>query len=189
MPNPAVDQLNPVPGDRGVAHPRASWPVRRVAVVVLAGSIAAALPTLAGGASPPLIPKAARYVGTTSSGTVARIFVSRNGGRIGYTIFANLGCENGAGLTRMYWTTEGEAAADYSILPGRDGSFMLNSSNLFELTDGNWGNAAARFAGRFRTSRLVSGTFSSRVDYFDASGKPLTRCSSGNLTWKAKRTR
>jgi hypothetical protein len=157
-----------------------------IVVLVLAASLSPAVFAAISGIAPP-IPKSARYTGTNSQGKTVKIFVSKKGKRVGYTMFVDLPCANGAVVSEISWTTEGQFYDDYWIRPRRDGRFALNSSNSFTTSDGGRGDARAEFKGRFRSKRIVAGTFRGRIDYVDAAGNPWTSCDTSLLTWLAKK--
>ncbi len=154
-------------------------------VVLLAG--AAALATAAPAASP-LIPKSAVYAGKNSQSKPIKIFVSKQGKRIGYTIHVKLECANGSSFP-TYWTTEGRFYKDYWIRPKQNGTFSLKSHN--ELTDENDSiyKARAEINGRFVSSKLVTGRFRGHMDSFYSDGTPFTQCDTGAVSWSAKRTK
>ena len=117
-------------------------------VAALAALSSAALVAAAPAAAPKLPPKAT-YAGKNSQKKPAKVFVSEQGKRIGYTMNVNLPCANGSSASGVYWTTEGKFYGDYWIRPKANGWFALNSAN-----DGKWDGgtykASARFAGRSR---------------------------------------
>jgi hypothetical protein len=159
--------------------------VKRPIVAAVAAFSSAALVAAAPAAAPKL-PLKATYAGKNSHKKPAKVFVSEQGKRIGYTMNVNLPCANGNSVAGVYWTTEGKFYRDYWIRPKANGSFALNSAN-----DGTWNGgtykAWARFAGRFTSSAKTTGTFRGHIDYYNADGSLLTKCDTGPVTWSATR--
>jgi hypothetical protein len=157
--------------------------VRFAFLLLSAAALLAAVTVTAGAA----IPKKATYVGRTSQKLVAAIFVSRNGTRVGFTIFVTARCTNGTTMTGLSWSTEGKWEKDYWIRPKANGSFASNDGNTFATTDGGQGRASAVFKGRFKTARLVAGTLRGHIEYRSAEGRVTYTCDTGLLTWTARR--
>ncbi len=162
--------------------------MRRGILTGFAALACVAVFAVAAPAAAPLIPKSAVYTGKTSQGKVAKIFVSKQGKRIGYTIHVELLCTNG-GTDKTYWTTEGPFYKRFWIRPKRNGTFSLKSSNEVKLETGDTLKARAEFSGRFKSRRLVAGRFRGHGDWFNADGTPYTQCDTGPITWSAKRTK
>jgi hypothetical protein len=156
-------------------------------LLVAAAACAALAITSVAPAAAPTIPLQATYSGKNSHGKVAKVTVSKQGKRVGYTMYVNLPCNNNGGnVPGIYWTTEGKFNKDYWIRPRPNGTFSLASSNTAKWNKGTF-KARAQFAGRFVTSSVVSGTFRGHIDYYDTAGKLLYRCDTGGVTWTAKR--
>ena len=148
-------------------------------VACLSITLAAAAPAAA-----PKIPLKATYAGKNSLGQAAKVFVSKQGKRVGYTMNVKLRCANGSTVTGAYWTTEGKYYSQYWIRPTANGAFALSSSNKGKWDKGTY-KASARFAGRFKSSTLTAGTFRGHLDYYNADGSLLTRCDTGAVSWTA----
>jgi hypothetical protein len=150
--------------------------VKRPIVAAIAALSSAAL-VAAAPAATPKIPLSATYSGKNSQGKSAKIFVSKQGKRVGYTMHvAPLKCTNGASDPGHYWTTEGPYAKDWWIRPTAAGAFAPKSSNQVTLSDGSLAKASAKFKGKFVSGQLVTGTFRGHVDYLNADGSLFTSC-------------
>ena len=159
--------------------------MKRLLAAAVAALSSAALVAAAHAAGPKLPAKAA-YAGQNSHGKAARITVSKQGKRVGYTMYVKLPCANGESVDGVYWTTEGKFYGQYWIRPTAKGAFKLNSAN-----DGTWDGgtykASARFAGRFTSATAATGTFRGHIAYYNADGSLLTKCDTGPVTWSVKR--
>jgi hypothetical protein len=157
--------------------------LRGLVVFSIAACVSIA-PAAAAPAAAPKIPLNAVYAGKNSHGKPAKVFVSKLGKRVGYTMHVKLPCANGSSVSGAYWTTEGEYYAKYWIKPTASGTFALASSNKGKWDGGTY-KASARFAGRFQSSTVTAGTFRGHIDYYKADGSLLTKCDTGVLTWTA----